>query len=99
MGLSTQGSPMVFNLCDRSKALNGNMIALGTSGSRKSTLDKLLILGNIMNPKNQQTIVVDLENEYVQLARNFNQQVIEFTRNADINSPTINIFQIPKLDT
>jgi hypothetical protein len=99
IGIANLGSPMVFNLCDRSKALNGNMIGLGTSGSRKSTLNRLLILGNILNPRSQQTIVVDLENEYVTLAKNFEQQVIEFTRNADKNTPTINIFQIPQLDT
>jgi hypothetical protein len=58
-----------------------------------------LILGNILNPRNLQTIVVDLENEYVTLAKNFKQQVIEFTRNADKDSPSINIFQIPQLDT
>jgi hypothetical protein len=99
IGIATQGSPMVFNLCDRTKALNGNMIGLGTAGSRKSTLNRLLILGNMLNPKNQQTIVVDLENEYVTLAKNFGQQVIDFTGSVAESSPAINIFQIPILDT
>jgi hypothetical protein len=57
-----------------------------------------MILGNLLNPKNQQTLVIDFENEYTDLARNFQQQIIEFTRNASKESPSINIFQIPQLD-
>lgn len=99
LGRSDQGSPMIFNLCDRSKALSGNMCVWGTTGSGKSTLIKTLITGNLLNSKNQQTLIIDFENEYGDIARNYDQQIIEFTRSADEQSPTINIFQIPEVDT
>lgn len=99
IGTTDSDSPIIFNLCDSSFATNRNCIVLGTSGSRKTTLLKTIILSQLMNDQNQQVLIMDFENEYTDIAKNFNQQIIEFTKSVDLDAPNINIFQIPYVDT
>jgi type IV secretory pathway VirB4 component len=44
LGLNTNSTPMFLDVCDRNKRASGNMCILGTTGSRKSTLIKIMIL-------------------------------------------------------
>jgi type IV secretory pathway VirB4 component len=95
---ATSGSPIIFNICDPTPP-NRNATVLGFSGSRKTTLLRTIILAQLLNPKNQQVLIMDFENEYTNLALNYKQQIIEFTRATGKDVPTINIFQVPNVDT
>lgn len=95
---TSSGAPIIFNLCDPTPP-NRNGVVLGFSGSRKTTLMKMIILSLLLNPKAYQTYVMDFENEYTALAENFDQQVINFNMSVDPKSPSLNLFQIPQVDT
>jgi type IV secretory pathway VirB4 component len=45
IGTDYNYQPIYFNVAERQKRASGNTIILGATGSRKSTLIKLMILG------------------------------------------------------
>jgi hypothetical protein len=76
--------------------MTGNMILFGEPGSGKSTFLKCSILGNFTNQRIDQTLVVDFEKEYTNLAQNFDQTILYFTRDPKEDSPHVNICELPK---
>jgi hypothetical protein len=96
IGTNTNGSPLLIDICDRRKRASGNVVILGTTGSRKSTLIKMLILGFFFQESVEQTLVLDWQNEYTQLAHNFDQLVLNFTKSSGDSTPHINLLQIPR---
>lgn len=66
------GEPIIFNQFYKksSRRVNYNMFTLGSSGKGKSTDVKKAILGHLA--ENNNVYVIDVQNEYKKLAKNFN---------------------------
>ncbi|MDR3257359.1 MAG: hypothetical protein LBT17_01025 [Mycoplasmataceae bacterium] len=96
LGMSVEGSPILWDQTDRRDKPTGNVVLFGSPGAGKSTMLKCSILGNFRNKRIKQTLVIDFEQEYTNLSDNFEQSTIVFSKTPQKDSPTINILQFTK---
>ena len=76
---------------DRTEEMNSNGFTLGTSGSGKSMFTKAEIVDVIMKYPEDEIIVIDPENEYLPLVKEYDGEVLKLSP----NSPThFNVFDV-----
>lgn len=92
LGYDQEGNPMQIDITNRQNKASGNAVILGMTGSRKSTLIKSFLLGSFLNKRIATSYVIDWENEYTKMAKNFQQTIFEFS--SEKTSATINPLQI-----
>ena len=74
---------------DRTEEMNSNGFTLGTSGSGKSMFTKAEIADVLMKYPNDEIIVIDPENEYLPLVKEYDGEILKLSP----NSPThFNVF-------
>lgn len=81
-------------LLDRKQLLNGNSFILGVSGSGKSFTAKQEISSIMLKEKDADIIIIDPENEFAGLVREFGGEVVEISSasNNHINAMDMNKF-------
>ena len=76
---------------DRTEEMNSNGFTLGTSGSGKSMFTKAEIIDVLMKYPDDEIIVIDPENEYLPLVREYDGEILKLSP----DSPThFNVFDI-----
>ena len=76
---------------DRTEEMNSNGFTLGTSGSGKSMFTKAEIADVLMKYPNDEIIVIDPENEYLPLVKEYDGEILKLSP----NSPThFNVFDV-----
>ena len=76
---------------DRTEEMNSNGFTLGTSGSGKSMFTKAEIIDVLMKYPNDEIIVIDPENEYLPLVREYDGEILKLSP----DSPThFNVFDV-----
>lgn len=74
---------------DRTEEMNSNGFTLGTSGSGKSMFTKAEIIDVLMKNPNDEVIVIDPENEYLPLVKEYDGEILKLSP----DSPThFNVF-------
>ena len=90
-GISINSLTKSIITLDRTEEMNSNGFTLGTSGSGKSMFTKAELIDVLMKYPNDEIIVIDPENEYLPLVKEYDGEVLKLSP----DSPThFNVFDI-----
>ena len=94
-GYKTNGSnPILIDYCNTDKSHNSwNVACFGKKGGGKTTFIQKIALNFFCNPRFRKIFFIDYENEYTQMTKNFNGDVIDLS-GLKKNGGRINPFEI-----